>query len=381
VENQNEPVAKVASPAKGRVSMVRILIISSVIAVVLGLLIHFSPHFLIHEDQPPAYPLLQMGGTSSVFVIVENAWKGKYRDQNHVLLAYESSGSTTGVTRLLDGTYMIAFTHGPLSQEQRQQAREKGNEILHFPVLFCGVVPVYNVKELKGKAPLQLTGELLADIFLGKITEWNDPALKAVNPGVELPATKITVVHRQDSSGTTQIFTEYLSEVSGAWRDRVGRPASEVKWPVGEAGLRNLGVAMLVDKTEGAIGYVDRVFASYEEIELDYAAMQNKDKTGFVRGDPANMAAAAASIDAGLSEDLTFNLANRAGKEAYPISGVIFAVCYQNQPEPTRQRVVEFLRWATHEGQPHAAKMAYAPLLPELVKRIDQKLETIKAVP
>src|SRR5262249_49768401 len=159
----------------------------------------FGPQFFIPAENVPDYPRLQMGGTSTVFVIVENRWKGMYRDEKKVQISYESTGSTTGVNKLLDGTYAIAFTHGPLSAEQRKKAQEKGGDVVHIPVLLCGVAPVYNVKELKGKPPLRLTGELLADIFLGKVKEWNDPALKAVNPGVELPATPITVVHREDS--------------------------------------------------------------------------------------------------------------------------------------------------------------------------------------
>jgi phosphate ABC transporter phosphate-binding protein len=377
VEQQDKPVA---GPVKRRFSVVRILVIV-VIGVALGLLIYFSPHFLIQKEQPPASPQLQLGGTSTIFVIVDNIWRGKYRDEKEVRISYESTGSTTGATRLLDGTYTIAFTHGALPAEQRQKAREKGSDVVHIPVLLCGVAPVYNVKELKGKAPLKLTGELLADIFLGKIKEWNDPALKVVNPGVELPATKIIVVHREDSSGTTYLLTEYLAAVSEAWRDRAGPPASQIKWPVGVSAYRNLGVASMVDKTEGAIGCVDRLFTSHGKIELDYAAMQTRDKKSFVRAEPENMTAAAASVLADIPDDLTFNLANKPGKDSYPISGVLYAVCYQTLPAATQQRAVDFLHWATHEGQPYAVKMAFAPLPPELVKRIDEKLKAIKAAP
>ncbi|HTU22156.1 MAG TPA: phosphate ABC transporter substrate-binding protein PstS [Gemmataceae bacterium] len=377
MDQQNNPVV---SPAKRRVSVVRILVLT-VIGVVLGLLVYFSPQLFTKQEKPPAYPQLKMGGTSTVFYIVDYRWRGNYRDAKGVQISYESAGSTVGANRLLDGTYTIAFTHSSLSAEQRKKAQEQGGDVVHIPVLLCGVAPVYNVKELKGKPPLKLTGELLADIFLGKIKEWNDPRLKEVNPGVELPATKIAVVHRQDSSGTTQIFTEYLSAVSSAWRERVGPPKSVVKWPVGVGAARNLGVATLVNKTEGAIGYVDRMYTTFGKMVLDYAAMQNRDKTGFVRADPENMTASAASILADIPDDLIFNLANKPGKDSYPISGVIYAVCYQTLPAETQQRVVDFLHWATHEGQPYAANLAYAPLPPELVERIDKKLKTIKAVP
>jgi phosphate transport system substrate-binding protein len=213
------------------------------------------------------------------------------------------------------------------------------------------------------------------DIFRGKITEWNDPALRDANKGVELPPMKITVVHREDSSGTTQLFTEYLDTASPAWREDMGRPGAEIKWKVGIAAPRNLGVVSLVNKTEGAIGYVDRMFTTYEDIVLDYAAVENKDKSAYVRAEPENMTAAAEAVLADLPDDLSFDLANKPGKAAYPISGVIYASYNRNQSEPERTRVVDFLRWATHDGQPHAEKMGFATLPPELVKRIDKQLD------
>jgi phosphate transport system substrate-binding protein len=378
VENPNQLQA---GPAKSRVPVVRIIVIAA-IGVALAVLVYYSPAYFAKKEQQTDHPRLQLGGTSTIFVIVENRWKGKYRDEKGVEIAYDSTGSNTGVTRMIDGTYTIAFTHGPLSPEQIQKARQKGGDVVQIPVLLCGVAPVYNIKELKGKAPLKLTAELLANIFLGNIKEWSHPAIKEVNPDVELPDTKITVVHREDASGTTQIFAEYLDVASPtwrAWREKASGNASEIKWPAGVGAARNLGVATLVDKTDGAIGYVDRMFTSYDDMVLDYAAVQNKDKTAFVRAEPENMTAAAASSLADIPDDLSFSLANKSGKDAYPISALIYAVCYKNQPEASRQRIVDFLRWTTHEGQPHAAKMSYAPLPAELVKRTDQRLETIQA--
>jgi phosphate transport system substrate-binding protein len=384
MDTQNPPVGPPAGPPKRLFSVRRIAVIAA-IGVVAGVLIYLSPRFFNREEKGPEYPRLQVGGTSTVFVVVENRWKAQYRDAKGVQLEYDSTGSTAGVNHLLDGTYSIAFTHGGLTAEQRQKAREKGGDVVHIPVVLFGVAPVYNLRELKGKPPLNLTGELLADVYLGKITQWDHPALRAINPGVPLPPTPIRVVHREESSGTTLVFSEYLDAVSGGekgeWRQRVGKPAAEVKWPVGVAAARNLGVATKVYETEGAIGYVDRMFTSYDDMVLDYAAVQNKDKSGFVRAEPETLTAAAASVLPTVPDDLVFDLANKPGKDAYPISGVVYAVCFQTQPAATRQRVVEFLHWATHEGQQQAAKMAYAPLPPELVKRVEQKLETIKAAP
>jgi phosphate transport system substrate-binding protein len=355
-----------------------------VVGVIAGVLIYFSPRFFSQKETVAAHSQLKMGGTNTLFVVVENQWKKKYRDEKGVELDYVSTGSTAGVDQLLEGKSSVAFTHGALSPEQRQKAKEKGGDVVHIPVLFFGVAPVYNVKELKDKPPLNLTGELLADIFMGKITKWKDPAIEKINPGVVLPDIPITVVHRSDSSGTTLVFTEYLdaaTAANGAWRNKMGKPASRIEWPAGPNFVgadRNLKVAETVNKTEGAIGYVDRMYTTYDEMKLDYAAIQNKDKSAFVRAEPENMTAAVAGLLANLPDDLVFDLADKPGKDAYPISGAIYAVCFQNQPGDKRQQVVDFLHWAVHEGQPAVAKMTYAPLPPELVKRVDQKLETIK---
>ena len=195
---------------------------------------------------------------------------------------------------MLDKTYTIAFTHAPgVGRTPGKGAGRTACEVVHIPLLLCGVVPAYHIAELKVKARrLNFTGEILADIFLGKIEQWNDPALKAINPGVDLPAKKITVVHREDSSGTTQLFTEYLAAASPAWREQVGPAAAEVKWPLGIAAGRNQGVAAKIDEIDGAIGYVDRLYASFQDIKLDYGAVQNKDKSAFVRAEPANLTAA-----------------------------------------------------------------------------------------
>jgi phosphate transport system substrate-binding protein len=325
----------------------------------------------------PSYTRLKMGGTSAVAVILQNRWKAKYREEKGVDIEYASTGSTAGITGLLDGACAVAFTHAPLSDEQRKKAVGQKEEFVQIPVLLCGVAVVYNLKELKSKDPLNISGQTLADIFLGKIKNWDDPALKSLNPGVELPATEIAVVHREDSSGTTQIFTEYLAAVSPAWCEQFGSSASEVKWPVGEGAPRNLGVAKRVDQIEGAVGYVDRLFTSYEDMHLDHAAIQNKDQTGFVRAQPENMTAAAAGVIGNLADDLSFTLANQPGDNAYPISGVIYAVCRKSQSEANRKIVVDFLRWVTHEGQPFAAKMDYAPLPAELAERASRRIELI----
>ena len=210
---------------------------------------------------------------------------------------------------------------------------------------------------------------------------WDDPALKAINPGVALPAKKITVVHREDSSGTTQLFTEYLAAVSPAWKEQVGPAAAQVKWPVGIAAERNPGVAIKINEIDGAIGYVDRLYTSFQDIDLDYGAVQNKDQSAFVLAEPANLTAAAQAILAEIPEDLTFSLVNQAGKDSYPITGVIYAVCADRQSEATRKQIVDFLGWAVHQGQADVSRVNFAPLPPELVSRVDNRLKAVKSVP
>jgi phosphate transport system substrate-binding protein len=351
-----------------------------VIGAALCLSVYFSPRLFTREE-PPGYVRLKTGGTSVVAVIVDNRWRTVYRHEKGVQVDYESTGSTTGLARLIDKTYAIAFTHAPMSPVQREKARAAGGEVLHVPIVLCAVIPVYNVKELKDKPPLKFTGEVLADIYLGKIKTWNHPTLVELNKDVPLPPTPITVVHREDSSGTTLLFTDYLASASGEWRERFGTGKAELNWPVGEARPRNLGVAMHVNEKDGAIGYVDRLYASNDEIVLQYGAIQNRDKTAFVRAEAENMTAAAQGTLAEVPEDLTFDLINKPGKDSYPITGVIYAVCYRTQPDPTRKEVGEFLQWATHEGQGYAKKMDYAPLPAELVRRVDQRLQLLTAGP
>lgn len=348
-----------------------------VIVGLLGLLLYYAPAYMHQEEKKPSLPHLKTGGTSVVSIIMENGWRTAYRKEKEIEIDYDSTGSTSGNNKMIDGDFAIAFTHAPLSEKQMKQAKSKGGEVLHLPVVLCSVVPVYNIKELKKKPPLQLTGEVLGDIFLGKIERWNDPALRKCNEGVELPDTKITVVHREDSSGTTLIFSDYLQGASNAWEDKIGPARSEIRWPVGVGKERNEGVAKHVSKTEGAIGYVDLVHAW--NLELPYAALQNSDKTAFVHAEAEKMTAAAQSMLPAIPDDLTFTLTNRSGKDSYPISGVIWAVCYQSQPAANEKMVLDLLNWVTHDGQRYAKKMSYAPLPEELVSRVEQKLKRIKS--
>jgi phosphate transport system substrate-binding protein len=357
---------------------VKRIVVFLVVGAALCALVYFSPRLLIKGEKPPDTVHLKTGGTSVVAFILENGWRRAYRKAKKVEVDYDSTGSTKGINQMIEGKYAIGFTHSPMTEEQKKQAQGKKGEVAHIPVALCAVVPIYHVKELKEKPPLRFTSEVLADIFMGEITRWNHPALKKLNEGVDLPDKPITVVHREDSSGTTFIFTDYLSLTSPAWQKKVGPPGNSIKWPVGVGMSRNHGVHDYIRRTDGTIGYVDLLYAI--DAESQYGAVQNKDKTQFIHAEPKHMTAAVQRLLADIPEDLTFKLTNKSGADSYPICGGIWAVCYLAQPPANQKEVVDYLHWVTHEGQEFTSLLSYAPLPDELVRRVDEKLKLIKAV-
>jgi phosphate transport system substrate-binding protein len=367
-----------------RASVVRITIIV-LVGAALCVAAYYAPGFFIKEDKSTVVHL-KTGGTSVAQILMENRWRTTYLKEKGIEVDYDSTGSTSGVQRMIDKQYVIGFTHAPLTEKQKKQAQEKGGEVVQIPVALCAVVPIYNLKELKGegKPPLKFNGEVLAGIFLGKIKKWNHPALQKLNEQVTLPDTDIIVVHREDSSGTTKIFAEYLAGASTAWPKDL-EVDNKVNWPVEDKERtafksRNHGVAMHVMVTEGAIGYVDLLHA-YGEETLQYGAVENKEHA-FIHAEAKNMTAAVKEVLAEGSDELALaTLTNRPGKESYPICGAIWAVCYQNQPASSQKDVVDFLTWVTHDGQQYAQGMSYAPLPEELTKRAEQKLKSIKVAP
>jgi len=231
----------------------------------------------------------------------------------------------------------------------------------------------YNLPDVK--EPLRFTGPVLADIYLGKVRRWNDPVLAINNPGVSLLDLPITVVHRAESSGTSYIWTDYLSKASAEWKVKCGASA-EPTWPTGVPARGNNGVATIVSQTVGAIGYVQLSYAL--ENNLPAALVKNRDGK-FVAPGPAGVTGAAAARLKSVPSDLRFTLTDAAGEDAYPISGTAWAILYADQTKrPAGRELVEFLRWATHEGQAYAAELRFAPLPPELVKRIDERLAGIR---
>ena len=245
-------------------------------------------------------------------------------------LTYKSSGSTQGVKEMIDRNYQVGFTSFPLTPEQRKEAQGHGGEVVQIPIVLIAVVPVYQLKELKDKPPLNFTADVLARIFLGKITRWNDSALKTLNPGVGLPDLAITVVHRKDSSGTTHTFSEFLSDASETWQqEKMGPAGARISWPVGDAVERNYGVAGHVSRTEGAIGYVELLNA--RNAKLSYGAVQNRDKV-FIHAAPETMTAAAKGLKVEDFADPKFvNSSIGPGRTVLTLRSALidWAVCYQ----------------------------------------------------
>jgi phosphate transport system substrate-binding protein len=220
-------------------------------------------------------------------------------------------------------------------------------------------------------AVIGVSGPVMADIYLGKVRKWDDPALQRLNPGVQLPARDITVFHHADGSGSTYLWTEYLSKVSPAWQQQVGVGVS-VRWPVGQGVKGGAGMAAEVGRCPGGIGYVPLSYALQNK--LPYGLVQNR-AGAFVRADGKSVAAAAAASVKGLPEDLRYSLTDAPGKDSYPISGTVFALVSDRLPEARRRAMLRFLRWVTHEGQRHAEEAHQGRLPPGLVERLDKQLE------
>jgi phosphate transport system substrate-binding protein len=322
---------------------------------------------------------LNAGGSTFVGPMMQK-WKAIYHKETGVEIDYALKGSGNGITQMTAKTYNFGCTDAPMSQEQLDTAKEKGGDVIHIPLTMGAVVPIYNIPELKDAGPLNFTGEVLAEIYLGKITQWDDPKIKKINPKIEkkLPATKIVVVHRAEPSGTTFIWTDFLANTSEEWRKAIGKKgAIKIEWPLGLGKSGNPEMAAHVNKSPGAIGYVELIYALQKDIPFGKV----KNKAGeFVLADMAKVSAAAkGAVDAGeVPDDLCFNLTNKPGKDTYPISGAVWAVLYAKQPKDKGKEVVKFLKWITHEGQKYCEDQHYARLPEEVVKLIDKKLDTVK---
>src|SRR4051794_19061603 len=299
----------------------------------------------------------------------------KWFDQYHKVhpnaeINYQPIGSGGGIRQLSAGTVFFGASDGPMTDEQIQAA---GFRILHLPTVLGGVVPVYNVPGVS--AQLRFTGPVLADIYLGKITKWNDNAIKNLNAGIDLPGEEITVAHRSDGSGTTYIWCDYLSKVSPEYKRRVGVSTS-VNWPVGVGGKGNDGVAGLVKQTPGAIGYVELIYALQNKIS--YGPVQNA-AGEFVTATTETVSNAAASAAKNMPKDFRVSITNAPGRDVYPISSFTWLLVQESPRDVQRSRiVVDFVRWAITGGQGFAPQLGYAPLPREVVALELKALERVK---
>jgi phosphate transport system substrate-binding protein len=285
---------------------------------------------------------------------------------------YRGVGSEGGVRALTQKKVDFGRTDAPMTDAQMAEARAGGGDVVHVPLALGAVVAAYNLDGVKD--PLRFTGPVLADIFLGKIKKWNDDALRTLNPNVPLPDAEIRVERRRDGSGTTYIWTEYLSKVSPEWKQRVG-PGTEVAWPTGDAEAGNDGVARRVRETPHSIGYVELSHAYRED--LAFGLVQNR-AGEFVKAGIRSVTAAGNSLT-DLPDDLRFSLTDAPGKDSYPVCATTWAVAYVNQPSGKGHELADFLAWVISDGQELAEGLFYARLPEPLVARAMKKVNQVRA--
>ena len=309
-----------------------------------------------------------MNGAGATFPYpIYSKWFDEYTKVDpSVRFNYQSIGSGGGIRQISERTVDFGASDGPMTDEQLKKAPA---ELLHIPTVLGAVVATYN---LPGNPTLHFTGDVLADIFLGKITSWDDGKIKSLNPGVSLPKTPIVVVHRSDGSGTTYIWVDYLSKISREWQEKVGRGTS-VKWPAGLGGKGNEGVAGQIKNTPGALGYVELAYAITNKLP----AASVKNAAGkFIEPTIATTTAAAAGAANNMPADFRVSLTNAPGDTAYPIASFTWLLVYKDQPNEAKGRLLtKFLWWAIHDGQKYPSDLLYAPLPAPVVKQIEAKVK------
>jgi phosphate transport system substrate-binding protein len=305
---------------------------------------------------------IQINGAGATFPApIYTKWFSEYNKlHGNVQINYQPLGSGAGIRQVTAGTVFFGATDGPMTNEQQLAAPSK---ILHFPTVLGAVVPVYNIPGVNTE--LKFTGQVLADIFLGKVMKWNDAAITKLNAGVNLPGTDITVVHRSDASGTTYIWADYLAKVSPEWKMKVGVNTG-VNWPTGVGGKGSEGVTGVVTQAPGSISYVELVYALQNKIS--YGAVQNM-AGEFTKATVQSVTAAAAAAASQMPADFRVSITNAPGKGVYPISSFTWLLLYENPKDKTQSKtMVDFAKWALTDGQKYCAALGYAPLPAEVVK-------------
>ena len=315
-------------------------------------------------------PAQAINGAGATFPYpIYGKWFEEFRQKNpSIEINYQSKGSGAGIAQLTEGTVDFGASDMPMKDEQIAALKVKA---LHFPTVLGGVVPTYN---LPGVAELKFSSEMMAGIFLGKIVKWNDPKIAKANPGVKLPATDIIVVHRADGSGTTFVFTDYLSKISPEWKAGPGS-FSSIKWPTGVGQQGNEGVAGMVKQTPGAVGYVELIYALKNKME--YGAVENAAGV-YLKANLETVTAAAAGAAKNMPADFRVSITYAPGKDAYPISSFTWLLIpTQIQDAKKRTALVSFLKWMLADGQKDCAALGYAPL-PKAV--VAQELKQIALI-
>jgi len=313
----------------------------------------------------------KLNGAGATFPYpIYSKWFNQYHQQHpDIEINYQSIGSGGGIRQVTAGTVDFGASDGPMTDQQLADAKFK---ILHLPTVLGAVVPAYNIPGVKGE--LKFTPEVIAGIYLGKITSWNDPAIAKANPGVSLPGQAIVVVHRSDGSGTTYIFTDYLSKVSAEWRDSVGKGTS-VRWPVGLGAKGNEGVAGMIRQMEGAFGYVELIYALQNNIT--FGSVKNTAGV-FIKASLDSTTAAAASMKT-MPADFRVSITNAPGKDAYPIASFTWLLIPADWKDKNKQRIiVDFLNWMLDQGQTMTADLNYAPLPDGVKQKEHEAIKTIR---
>jgi phosphate transport system substrate-binding protein len=317
---------------------------------------------------PAAAETVLLNGAGATFPYpIYSKWFDKYHELDpRAQINYQSIGSGGGIRQVTEKTVDFGASDGPMTDAQLFKVDGK---LLHVPTVLGAVVAAFN---LKGVDSLTFSGPVLADIFLGKIRRWNDPAIAKLNSGAALPAAPITVVHRSDGSGTTYCFVDYLSAVSKDWEKAAGRGTS-VKWPIGLGGKGNEGVAGLVKQTPGSIGYVELIYAKQNDIS--FAAVVNRAGKA-VRADAESVTAAAEGKK--MPRDFRVSIVDAEGEKAYPISTFTWLLVYETNPGAKGAVLKDFLRWMLKDGQKLAPELGYAPLPEKVNKMVAQTVESLR---
>jgi phosphate transport system substrate-binding protein len=319
----------------------------------------------------PVFGQTTLTGAGATFPYpVYSRWFSEYHKlHSDVEINYQSIGSGGGIRQVTAGTVDFGASDMPMTDKQLKEAK---TTILNIPTVLGADVPAYNIPGVSGE--LKFTPEALAGIFLGKISKWNDKALTSVNPGVNLPDKEIIVVHRSDGSGTTFIWTDYLSKVSPEWKSQVGADTS-VKWPIGIGQKGNEGVAGSIRQLSGAIGYVELIYAVQNNIP--YGSVRNS-AGAFIKASLDSVTAAAASVPK-MPDDFRVSITNAPGKDAYPISSFTWLLIPAQSKDPAKGKILaDFLNWMVSDGQKMTASLSYAPLPGNVVAKVKEAVKQVK---